>query len=148
GRELRRQVDRLQQLRHALLLALALYAEIERQGPADNLSHTLPWVQCDVGHLVDHLDPAQILAAALRQGRRQRLAAEADLAGETRQQPGDDPRQGALAAARFTDHGDRLAPIDAEIYLVDDPQQLAVACADAIDLQQRLAGRNSRLPAE
>ena len=101
----------------------AAAAEIEPERPADDLADRLARVQRDVGHLVDHLDAAQLVAAALLVAARQAGAGKGDLAALARQQAGDDAGQRALAAARLADHGQRLAARHGQADIVDHPGQ-------------------------
>ena len=95
----------------------------------------MTWVNRRIGHLVNHLRLAQLLLRALAVVGRQGLSIEKHGSLRGRQQTGDHPCRGALAAAGFADHGDGLAAVDVEGNILED-QLLAVTGRYMLDPQQ------------
>ncbi|MNI59539.1 hypothetical protein D3C73_1147060 [compost metagenome] len=129
--------DHFQQLGDPCAHGLALEAQIKRQWPTDDIDDALTRVQRRVGDLVDHLDAPQLFLAALTKVRRQGFAVVQHLAVSRRQQAGDQPRRGALAATGFTDHRQGLAAIQLQRYVVQH-RLPAITGAAVAQLQQRL----------
>jgi hypothetical protein len=135
------ELDQVEQLADAAVLRIALQPEIELERPADDVAHRVARVHGGVGHLVDHLDAAQRVAVALLQRRRQNRAVEHDLAGERRQEAGDDPRQRGFARARLAHHRHGAPARQVDGHVVEDFHGVAVGGIDALDLEDDVVGR-------
>ncbi len=102
-------------------------------------------IQRNVGHLIDHLHPAQLVPGSVLQAGGQTDPVEAHVAGAARQQAHDDAGQSRFARARFADHRPRVAPAHFEAYVFDDSRLSRIIGADAVDGQNRDLGSAVRL---
>ena len=113
----------------------AAHVEVELQRAADDRADGLTRVHRHVGHLIDHLQLAQVLAGAARQIGGQLAPGKGDLTIARRQQTGDHPRQRGLARAGFAHNRQRLPRMKLDIDVVQHVEvQPLVARGDAIDI--------------
>ncbi len=126
----------VEKLLDASRLLRPAYAEIELQRPADNLPDRLPRIHGDVRHLVDHLQRPQLLAAAILESRRQRLAIEDDRAAARRQETRHHTRERRLARSGLPDHGERLPRRHVQRHVVQDLHR-GVGSVHVFDLEER-----------
>ena len=145
GDERLRQIHLPQQFGRAGADFLARAVEIEGHRPADRLEQGMLRIEGDVRHLVDHLHPAQLVLGAILEPRRQARAVEPHVAGDARQEAGDDARQGRFARARFADHRHRIALAHLEADVVDDLRLAGIVGADMVDGEDRDLGGDVRV---
>src|SRR5690606_7877163 len=87
----------------------------ERERRLEGLVDRAGGVEGRVGVLVDELDPPEVRPAPPAAQRGHGHAVDDDLTGVVGLQAGDDPAEGALAAAGFADERDRSALLDGEV---------------------------------
>ena len=116
---LRVQPDGLQQVLHRLLPATLGLDVLQPERRTDDLADGVPRVQRGVRVLEDHLDVATQRAHLPVGEVRDVVALEGDLAAGRLEQPGHQPRGGALAAAGLADDRERLAAAYVEVHAVD-----------------------------
>ena len=105
--------DLIEKLRQATFLFRTSHTEIELERPTDDVTHCLARVHGDIGHLIDHLQLAQIIARALGQRRRKVAAGEMHLALVGRQQAGNHAGERRFSRPGFPHHGQRLSGVTA-----------------------------------
>ena len=132
-----RQFHQIEQLFSPLPDGGAVESEIKRSRTADDVEHALARVDGHIRNLVDQLDAAFEVFAALGQSFGKRLAFECNLATGGRQQAGDHPGQCGFAGAGFADHRDCLAHFHVQAHVVDD-LEAAVGGIDLVDFQNGL----------
>jgi hypothetical protein len=92
--------------------------QVVDQRPGERVSHGVQRVQRRIGVLEDHLDLAAVAAQLPPAQLVHPDVTEADRARVRALHRGDQPGQGALAAAALPDQGYRLAGLDAERYVL------------------------------
>ena len=97
-------------------------------------------IERDVGHLIDHLHPTQLVLGAVVKPRRQALPVEPHVAGGARQEAGDDARQRRFARAGLADHRHRIALAHFEADVVDDLRLAWIVGGDVVDREDRDLG--------
>ena len=127
--------DHLQQLAHPLGLLTTFRAEIELDGPAENVANALARIERGIRQLVDHLHAPQLALVALLERRRQFLAMISDSAFNRRQEARDGPRQGALAAARLAHDGHGPLLVNFQIDVLEHHDASAVSGGHVLDTE-------------
>ncbi len=121
--------------------ALALGAGgglVDGEGVADDRADPAAGVEGSVGVLEDHLDLAadRLHGAAGQVG--DIAALEVDLAGGDRDQPGDAPGQGRLAAPGLADQAKRLTPPDRQRHPIDRLHMRDAAAQQAVAVDREV----------
>ena len=124
--EVRLKLDLLQQLLHPPAQFGAPEPPVEPDRAPDNVPDAELRVQRGIRHLVDHLDLAELVLAAVPVAGGQGLAVEAHLSAARRQEAGDAARDGGLAGAGLADDRDRPPGMDVEGHIVQHVRRRAV----------------------
>src|SRR5262249_29300901 len=127
----------LQQTCHLSVDRLPTASEIQFDHPAENVPYSLTRIEGRIRHLIDQLDPTELIAGTFPQRVWEDLATKRDAAFILRQEPANRAGKRTLATSRCADDGQGLTRLDQDGNVIENACAIRITCGQAINSKGR-----------